>query len=280
MSTAIQDIEINDLRLFIDKVKTLYKYDFSDYALSSFKRRLIRILELNKMTNMQMLIKRIETEPAFFHYVLSEITVNVTEMFRDPSFWRELRDKVLPNIFQNQNHINIWHAGCSSGEEVFSMVILLAEMGMLEKTNIVASDIDIEILKRATAASIPLKNMEVNEKNYIRFAGAKKLDLYFTYRNGMAELNKDLLKKVNFREQSLVDPKMPTDIKFDLVLCRNVMIYFNQNLQNKVLNLIHSVLHKFGYLAIGSKESMIWCDSAHKFLVVNNEEKIFKKIKD
>jgi chemotaxis protein methyltransferase CheR len=280
MSTPVQDIEINDLRTFIERVKTLYGYDFGDYALSSFKRRLLRILELNKISNMATLTKRIETDQAFFKYVLSEITVNVTEMFRDPSFWRELRDKVFPNIFLNQQSINIWHAGCSSGEEVFSMVILLSELGMLEKANIMATDIDIEILKKATAARIPLKNMEVNEKNYIRFAGSQKLETYFKYKDGHAELDKNLLKKVTFREQSLVNGKMPQEIKFDLVLCRNVMIYFNQNLQNRVLNLIHSSLHRFGYLAIGSKESMIWCDSANKFLVVNNEEKVFKKIKD
>jgi chemotaxis protein methyltransferase CheR len=280
MSTPVQDIEINDLRTFIERVKTLYGYDFGDYALSSFKRRLLRILELNKISNMATLTKRIETDQAFFKYVLSEITVNVTEMFRDPSFWRELRDKVFPNIFLNQQSINIWHAGCSSGEEVFSMVILLSELGMLEKANIMATDIDIEILKKATAARIPLKNMEVNEKNYIRFAGSQKLENYFKYKDGHAELDKNLLKKVTFREQSLVNGKMPQEIKFDLVLCRNVMIYFNQNLQNRVLNLIHSSLHRFGYLAIGSKESMIWCDSANKFLVVNNEEKVFKKIKD
>lgn len=280
MSTPVPDIEINDLRLFIDRVKNLYGYDFGDYALSSFKRRLLRILELNKINNLATLTKRIETDQAFFKYVLSEITVNVTEMFRDPSFWRELRDKVFPNIFLNQQHINIWHAGCSSGEEVFSMVILLSEMGMLDRANIMASDIDIEILKKATSARIPLKNMEVNEKNYIRFAGTQKLEHYFTYKEGYAELNKDLLRKVTFREQSLVNGKMPQEIKFDLVLCRNVMIYFNQNLQNRVLNLIHSSLHRFGYLAIGSKESMIWCESANKFLVVNNEEKVFKKIKD
>lgn len=280
MSTATQEIEVSELRLLVERIKTLYGYDFSDYAMSSFKRRITRILELNKLSGVPHLVKKIEQDECFFRFMLSEITVNVTEMFRDPSFWRELRDKVLPNILQNQQHITIWHAGCSSGEEVFSMLILLREMQVLEKCRLVATDIDTEILKKAALAQIPLKNMEVNEKNYIRFAGAYKLDHYFTIRDGQAVFDKTLLSKVTFQEQSLVANQPPTDFRFDLVLCRNVMIYFNQNLQNKVLNLIHSSMNKFGYLAIGSKESMIWCDSAHKFLVANNEEKIFKKIKD
>jgi chemotaxis protein methyltransferase CheR len=280
MSTATQEIELSELRQLVERIKTLYGYDFGDYAMSSFKRRITRIMELNKLSGVPLLIKKIEQDDHFFRYVLSEITVNVTEMFRDPSFWRELRDKVIPNIIQNQQQLHIWHAGCSSGEEVFSMLILLKELQLLDRCKIYATDLDTEILKKAAAASIPLKNMEVNEKNYIRFAGSNKLDQYFSMRDGQAVLDKALLSKVTFQEQSLVSNKPPTDTRFDLVLCRNVMIYFNQNLQNKVLNLIHASLNKFGYLAIGSKESMIWCDSAHKFLVVNNEEKIFKKIKD
>jgi chemotaxis protein methyltransferase CheR len=199
-------------------------------------------------------------------------------MFRDPSFWRELRDHIIPNILLNHNTINIWHAGCSSGEEVFSMAILLKEMGIHDKAKIIATDIDKVILQKAKSGIYPLKNMELNEKNYIRFQGTSSLYKYFKDENGRAIMDKSLVENVSFREHDLVQGIVFN--KFDLILCRNVMIYFNQTLQNQVLKKHHESLFKYGYLIIGSKESLIWCEIANKFIVVNNEEKIYKKIKD
>ncbi len=137
-----QDIEISDLRRITELVKEQYKYDFTNYAMSSFRRRILRIMELYKFGSADLLIKRLKDDKSFFDEFIAEITVNVTEMFRDPPFWRELRDNVIPNILLNHNTISIWHAGCSSGEEVFSMAILLKEMGILNKAKIIATDID------------------------------------------------------------------------------------------------------------------------------------------
>ncbi|HET8860171.1 protein-glutamate O-methyltransferase CheR [Marivirga sp.] len=273
-----QDIEISDLRRITELVKEQYKYDFTNYAMSSFRRRILRIMELYKFGSADLLIKRLKDDKSFFDEFIAEITVNVTEMFRDPPFWRELRDNVIPNILLNHNTISIWHAGCSSGEEVFSMTILLKEMGILDKAKIIATDIDKVILDKAKKGHYSMKNMELNEKNYIRFEGKNNFKDYFKEENGKAVMDKGLVQNVSFREHDLVQGVVFN--KFDLILCRNVMIYFNQNLQNEVLKKHHESLFKYGYLVIGSKESLIWCEIANKFIVVNNEEKIYKKIKD
>jgi chemotaxis protein methyltransferase CheR len=274
----MQEIHIVDLRKITEIIKTKYGYDFTNYAISSFKRRILRILELYKFNSVDALAKKISDDPAFFEEFISEITVNVTEMFRDPPFWRILRDKIIPNILLNHKKVSVWHAGCSSGEEVYSMAILLKEMGILEDSKIIATDIDDQILERARSGVYTVKNMELNEKNYVRFRGENELNKYFEVKNGLAYMDKSLVKDVSYRRHDLV--KGIVFNKFDIVLCRNVMIYFNQNLQNDVLKKLHESIFKYGYLAIGSKESLIWCEIANKFIVVNNEEKIYKKIKE
>jgi len=265
----MQEIHIVDIRRLTDVIKTKYGYDFTNYAISSFKRRVLRIIELYKFRSIDALTKKIGDEPIFFEEFISEITVNVTEMFRDPSFWRIMRDKILPNILLN---------GCSSGEEIYSMAILLKEMGILEESKIIATDIDDQILNRARNGVYSVKNMELNEKNYVRFRGENELNKYFEVKNGLAYMDKSLVKGVSYRKHDLV--KGVVFNKFDIVICRNVMIYFNQNLQNDVLKKLHESIFKYGYLAIGSKESLIWCEIANKFIVANNEEKIYKKIKE
>jgi len=274
---VVQDIDIVDLKKITDLVQTKYGYDFRNYAMSSFKRRMLRILELKNLT-IESLLKKLNEQPGFIEEFLDELTVNVTEMFRDPGFWRILRDEIIPGILLNHKTFKIWHAGCSSGEEVLSMTIMLKEMGILQDVQLFATDLDVNILEKAKSATYPIKNMELNEKNYIRYEGKKSLKEYYKEEGGKAIFDKELMQNVTFRKHDLVKGEVFN--KFDLILCRNVMIYFNQSLQNDVLKKFHEGLFKYGYLAIGSKESLIWCDVANKFLVVNNEEKVYKKIKD
>jgi chemotaxis protein methyltransferase CheR len=271
------DIDIADLKRISEFIYQKYKYDFRNYAMSSFKRRVLRIMELKKLS-VDALLKRLNDSPAFINEFLDELTVNVTEMFRDPSFWRIMREEIIPAIMLNHKQFKIWHAGCSSGEEVLSMSIMLQEMGVLQDVTMIATDLDVNILEKAKSGTYPVKNMELNEKNYIRFQGTRSFKDYYHEENGVAVFNKELLSNVSFRRHDLVVGDIFN--KFDLILCRNVMIYFNQTLQNEVLKKFHESLFKYGYLAIGSKESLIWCDYANRFIVVNNEEKIYKKIKD
>jgi chemotaxis protein methyltransferase CheR len=274
----MQDIDIADLKRISEFIYQKYNYDFRNYAMSSFKRRVLRIMELKKL-NVDSLLKKLQDSPIFINEFLDELTVNVTEMFRDPSFWRIMREEIVPAILLNHKQFKIWHAGCSSGEEVVTMCIMLKEMGILDDVTLIATDLDVNILEKAKTATYPVKNMELNEKNYIRFQGtAPSLKEYYREDNGTAVFNKELFANVSFRKHDLVLGEIFN--KFDLVLCRNVMIYFNQTLQNEVLKKFHESLFKYGYLAIGSKESLIWCDYANRFIVVNNEEKIYKKIKD
>jgi chemotaxis protein methyltransferase CheR len=274
---VIQDIDIKDLKRITELIHLKHGYDFRNYAMSSFKRRMLRILEVGGLT-IDSLLEKLTEEKVFIDDFLDELTVNVTEMFRDPGFWRILREEIIPGILLNNKQFKIWHAGCSSGEEVLSMNILLKEMGIKDQVKIYATDLDQTILEKARAANYSLKNMETNEKNYIRFQGKGTLKDYYTEVGGKAVMNKELLSNVSFQKHDLVLGN--GFAKFDLILCRNVMIYFNQALQNEVVKKFHTDLNKYGYLAIGAKESMIWCDYASRFIVVNQEEKVYKKIRD
>ena len=275
----VEDIEITSLKEFIRIVKDQYHYDFSNYATSSLKRRLVRIMNMFQYKDFNDLLSKITKEPEFFKQILTEITVNVTELFRDPSMWRELRDKIFPSIFTVNNEIKIWHAGCSSGEEVYSICILLSELGLLDKVKILATDIDFLIIEKAKSGRFLMKTIEdVGDKNYIRYEGKRKMSDYYTIDGAYVQMDKKLLRNVIFKEHDLVKSGSPG--KFDMIFCRNVMIYFNQVLQNDVLKMFHESLFSYGYLTIGSKESIIWCDVVNKFITVSREEKIFKKISE
>ncbi len=278
MLDNIQEIEIADLRRLTQLVQEKYNFDFKNYAMSSFKRRIQRIVELYKFKTVGALIDKLSSQPAFFEEFLSEVTVNVTEMFRDPVFWALMRDEILPGLISNHERISIWHAGCSSGEEVISMAIILEELNALDKANIIATDIDTAIIDKARKGRINKKNMELHTKNYETFGGRNRLQTYFKEEQDSFVIDSSLLRNVSYRKHNLVSGSVFS--RFDIILCRNVMIYFNQTLQNDVLNTLHQSLFNYGYLAIGSKESLIWCDIANKFMVINNEEKVYKKIKE
>src|SRR5690606_26156941 len=216
----MQDIDIADLKRIWQLIYQQHRYDFRNYAMSSFKRRVLRIMEIKRLT-VESLLRKLSEQPSFSNEFLDELTVYGTEMCREPSFWRVMREEIRPSILLNHKQFKIWHAGCSSGEEVLSMSILLKEMGILDDVNIIATDLDVNILDRARAASYPVKNMDLNEKNYIRFQGTGTLQQYYRVENGTAIFDPSLMKNVSFRRHDLVLGE-PFN-KFDLILCRNVM---------------------------------------------------------
>ncbi|HZY78889.1 MAG TPA: protein-glutamate O-methyltransferase CheR [Cyclobacteriaceae bacterium] len=272
-----KDIDIADLKRIAGVVQSVHGYDFHNYATSSFKRRVLRVLDLKKMS-VDTLLQRIETQPQFMDELLGELTVNVTEMFRDPGFWIIVRDKIIPSIISKDRPLKIWHAGCSSGEEVFSMAILLHEMRITSNFEILATDIDPKVVEKAKEGTFPIKHLEVNEKNYSKLETGNRLNTWFRQVKGTAILDHRLLKNITFQKHDLVTGNI--NDTFDLILCRNVMIYFNQALQNDVLTMFHRNLVMNGFLAIGAKETLIWCDVASKFEVFNTTEKIYRKIKN
>jgi chemotaxis protein methyltransferase CheR len=272
-----RDIDIADLKRIAGVVKSSHGYDFHNYATSSFKRRILRILDLKKLS-INDLVEKIESQPQFMVELLGELTVNVTEMFRDPGFWKILRDQVIPPLIKKNKTLKIWHAGCASGEEVFSMAILLHEMHVTNNVSILATDLDPKVLDKAKAGTFLLKHLEVNEKNYSKLNTGNPLSTWFRSVRGTAILDPRLLKNVTFRQNDLVTDDVHES--FDILLCRNVMIYFNQALQNEVLTKFHRCLTMNGVLSIGQKESLTWCDVANKFETFSSEEKIYKKIRN
>jgi chemotaxis protein methyltransferase CheR len=270
------EIELEELNELSNAILTKYGFDFTNYAQSSFKRRVLVALKKNGIKNVPSLIKKIIQDRNFFEQFITDITVNTTELFRDPTFFQVLRQQVLP-ILNTRPEFNIWHAACSSGEEVISMAILLKEEGMLERAKIYATDINTAVLKRAAEARYPIRNWDLYKQNYLNSNPKGVLENYCEIQDNEIQFNKELIQNVKFKQHDLaVDHHF---FKFDLILCRNVMIYFNQKLQNRVFELLHASLFLGGFLALGAKESLIWCKIADKFAPFNENEKIFKKIK-
>lgn len=272
------NVELSDLQDLANAILAKYGYDFTNYAMSSFKRRILFVMKKRGFQDIAQLKKAILKDPTFFEQFIVDITVNTTELFRDPSFWRALREQVFP-VLAEKPEFNIWHAACSSGEEVISMAILLREYGILDKANIYATDINTVVLQQAQQAKYPRRYIEQFEANYKEVNPHGNLSHYYTLVNGgeMIQFDLSLIEKVKFKHHDLVVDK--PFFKFDLILCRNVMIYFNQKLQDAVLDLLHASLFLGGYLAIGTKESLIWCKSADKFEEVNAHERIYRKVK-
>jgi chemotaxis protein methyltransferase CheR len=270
------ELELEELKRLTDALYAKFGYDFSNYAMSSFKRRVILVLRKNGMKTLAPLMKKLMQDPCFFDQFLVDITVNTTEMFRDPSFYAVLRSQVLPMLSARPD-FNIWHAACSTGEEVMSLAILLREEGLHHRANIYATDINHVVLKRAATGRFPLRNRELSTSNYELTNPKASLADYYTIADNEMVFDPTLIEKVKFKHHDLaVDHHF---FKFDLVLCRNVMIYFNQDLQNRVFDLLLNSMFMGGYLALGAKESLIWCKSADKFEAVDEMERVFKKVK-
>jgi chemotaxis protein methyltransferase CheR len=270
----VEEISIKDIKKVIDALYVSRGIDFSNYAFSSFKRRILRFIEINKIRDLNEFTVKLKDDHAYADNLVKEITVNVTEMFRDPSFWIILRDSVLPQI-STGSAINIWHAACSTGEEVYSMAILLKESGLLKYSKIIATDLNSNVLKVAEKGIYTLKSQDVNRKNYEQLGGKGNLSDYYSVIDNHAQYDPDLIKNVEFRCHNLAQDNAVS--VFDLILCRNVLIYFNFELQEKVINTFNTSMLPGSFLAIGSKESIRWCKAAGYYNEVSFEEKIYRK---
>ncbi len=250
-------------------IQLQYGYDFSNYARSSYLRRIDRIMKLYHFKNVDALAQRIRTDRMFFEDFVRHLTVNTTEMFRDPSFWEAIRENVIPVISQHEV-IRIWHAGCSSGEEVYSMAICLKEAGVYGKVKIFATDINDDMLIRAKEGKYSARNMEVNANNYNASGGKFALRNYYSEEEaGKVRMDPVLFENVVMRKHNLVDGNVFS--KFDLILCRNVLIYFNRSLQSRVFNLFLKSMFTEGFLGIGARESLVWSSDANRFQAITKE---------
>lgn len=271
------DIGIVETRNVIKALLDTYGYDFRDYALTSFKRRLEDVITKNGLKDSDALIYRLNSNKDFFENFLKEITPETTEMFRDPSLWRALRDDIIPDIVKSSSKLKIWVAAFDTGEELYSLCIVLKEMNLLDKFQIFASTFSDEITKKIKSGRVDAKQLEINEANYERSNGLKKYSDYYASANtnGSLLIDNSLISNVTFTKQDPLFNSPPNGIK--LVLFRNQIIYFNQILQDKALNVMLSSLVPGGYLVLGAKETLENTNSSNKFTMVNDSEKIYKK---
>lgn len=260
--------------LCIEAIKLKYGYNFSEYSRAHIKRRIKSRLVKSGFNNILEMTHRLIDDETFFRDVLLDFSINVTEMFRDPTFFKYLRENIIP-ILESYPKINIWHAGCSSGEEVYSMAILLKECGLYDRCQIYATDFNQKIIEKAKDGIYSLEAIKEYTKNYILAGGTRSFSDYYFAKYDNAILDIELKKRITFAEHNLV-----TDGSFGemhLIICRNVLIYFNRTLQNRVNRLFLDSLIKGGYLCLGSKESLVYSDVFEKFDTVSEEFRIYRK---
>ncbi|WP_228399649.1 CheR family methyltransferase [Chryseobacterium sp. VAUSW3] len=262
------------IEILLSDVLEVYGYDFTGYSRASLKRRILRLYEMDKFVSFAEYRYKIRTEPGYFKRFLEEITINVTEMFRDPSFYKTLRTEILPRL-GTYPFIRIWVAGCSTGEEAYSVAIFLKELNLLHKSLIYATDINSEVLATAGQAMIPLNKIKLYTENYIAAGGSEHFIDYYTANYSLGKLKDELKSKIIFSTHNLVTDNSFNE--FQLILCRNVLIYFDRPLQNKVFELFNNSLEKFGYLALGTKETLEFSIVAKNFERLKGE-KIWRKI--
>ncbi len=269
-----QTIKDDEIELLLDELHRKHGYDFSDYSRASMKRRLNRLIALDKFPSFAEMRYRLMADESYLRRFIEEITVNVTEMFRDPEFFKYLRQHILPTL-GTYPLIRIWIAGCASGEEAYSMAILLKEANLLHKSLIYATDLNPRVLEKAKSGIFPLKQIRQYSENYLLSGGYEDFSSYYSAKYDVAIFNEVLRKKMVFSTHNLVSDSSFNS--FQLILCRNVMIYFNTHLQSRVFDLMDKSLDTLGYLALGTKETLRFAKIASRYRQVDPREKIWRK---
>lgn len=277
----ISDNEFHDkivnleLELLLEAIQQHYGYDFKDYSRAHIKRRVLHHINANEIPHIPELQHRILNDEHCFKRLLKELSINVTEMFRNPSFYKTVREKVV-GILKTYPFIKIWHAGCSTGEEVYSFAILLKEEGLYDRAQIYATDFNEEVIKKAKTGSFSIRNIKDYTSNYQQSGGKESFSDYYHATDNRVIFDKSLAKNIVFAEHNLVTDGVFAEV--NMVVSRNVLIYFNRKLQNKVLNLMDRSLVSGGFLGLGSKETIMFSDIAGRYKTIDAKEKIYKKI--
>lgn len=260
-------LSLDELKQFIDTIKKHSVYDFTDYSEKSLTRRLDKIMN-DYSLNFAQLIQNVKSNQEFIEQIVKDITVNTTELFRDIKIWQAIRHRLLPKLSNNEQ-INIWHAGCSTGQEIYSINILLNELGLLERTNIFASDINADVIEKSKLGIYPLSfNIEYlenfdhvvrrNPYNFDQYTDVPYTK-YFSIdkKNDNIIINDFLKQNIQYKKNDLVTKENVFDRQFDIIFCRNVLIYFNTKLQTELFYLFNESLYRKGFLILGASESII-----------------------
>lgn len=271
METPISDYQLD---LVLTDLLEIYGYDFTAYAKASLKRRINRLYSLDRFPSFAEFRYKVRSDGNYFNRFIEQVTVNVTEMFRDPLFYHALKTQVFP-VLATYPFIRIWHAGCSTGEEVYSTAILLKEANLLHKSLLYATDINSEVVKKAATGVFPITHMQQYSENYRLAGGNGDFSQYYTAGYDHILFSEELRKRMVFSTHNLVSDSSFN--QFQLILCRNVLIYFEKDLQGRVFALFDESLDKLGYLALGSKETLKLFPMVSRFKQVGNE-KIWRKI--
>ena len=269
---SVADIEI---RLLVEAVYLRYGHDFRDYAPASLKRRVLQAQQRLDVASVSALQERVLHDPASFAELLQYLTVPVSEMFRDPAYFLALRRQVVP-ILRTYPSVKVWVAGCSTGEEPYSLAILLREEGLLDKTILYATDINHASLERARQGIFAPDQMQAFTRNYQRAGGLASFSDYYTAAYGGVLLDRSLRDSITFADHSLATDAVFSETHF--VSCRNVLIYFNRKLQDRALGLFHESLVHRGFLGLGSKETLDFSAYAERFEAVSRPQRLYRKV--
>ncbi len=269
-------ISVEDKDILLNFLLEKWGLDFTNYSEASVRRRVAKLLNEFNLKNIEELIEYLTNYPSGRKIFLEKFTVNVTEMFRDPFFFEKLKQFIFP-LFEGKEIVNIWSAGCSSGEEVLSLAVLLQEAGLLDNCRITGTDINESMLERARSRTYKMRHVKTYLKPYIYAGGQFGLEKYFVNSGGNVVFDPELYRNTCFELNNMI-VEAPKG-EFDLVLCRNVLIYFNQNLQSKVLDSFSNKLAVGGHLALGSKESTLFYKNREIYYLVDSESKIYRKIR-
>ena len=271
---ANSDLLNIEIQLLLEAIWLRYGYDFRNYSKAHIKRRVLHHLGLVMLNSVSQLQERILRNREYFNELLDDLSINVTEMFRDPGFYKSLRENVIPKL-RTYAYFKIWHAGCSTGEEVYSLAILLKEEGLLDRCQVYATDFNRKVLSIAKEGVYQKNEIEQYEKNYKLSGGLNKLSDYYKSRYGSVIFDKELSNKIVFADHNLVTDKVFADVH--LILCRNVLIYFEKSLQDNVLGLFSDSLVPSGILCLGTKESIKYTRYEKLFDIFDEKQKIYKK---
>ncbi|MGF1908164.1 protein-glutamate O-methyltransferase CheR [Vibrio kasasachensis] len=268
------DDEQLEIQLFLEAIYLKYGYDFREYSVAHTRRRLEYRRALEGMSNYSEMQHKVIYEPRFFEQILLDLSINVTEMFRDPWFYKKVRQVVFPHL-KTYPFVKVWHAGCSAGQEVYSMSILLEEEGMTDRTQLYATDFNEAILEKAQKGIYPMDLVRQYTTNYQASGGTNSFSDYYTADYDHVIMQNRLRERVLFTPHNLATDGVFGEM--NVIFCRNVLIYFNRELQNKVFQLFYDSLVPGGFLCLGSKESLRFADIANKFELVCEREKIYRK---
>jgi chemotaxis protein methyltransferase CheR len=270
------ELGIVDIREINKVIKSLFDYDFSNHALTSYKQRIERIMHLFTISSAEGLIRRFHDDKNFFDLFLHELFVPSTEMFRDPSLWRWLREDFFPDyVDKGPGKLRIWIPACVSGAELSSLVILLSEAAALDKVQIIATSFSEKSLNLIRDGIYDLKKLEVSQENYKRFNGQKDLSAYYRYERDYIVRNKALTADVEFKKINIGFDNAPQNVK--LILFRNSLIYANPTRQEFSLQVMHRALSVAGHIALGIREKILSASSLRDFDVVHDAESIYRK---